>query len=375
MLIPNYQKYDVTEDGTVYSNKRNTRTVCKVTRQGDGPPVVQIQRDDKPGNSYVPVALLVASTFHGQQSDEMSVIHLDGDLSNSHRDNLAWIDPLDPEGWVEDMAAIRGFPGYFASSSGDVYTARKGRIVRKLSQFSTSGGEDLSVTMFDARGKERVVRVGHAVCTAFYGDANGAVGFRDGDRKNCTSDNVYWVDGTEDLGAVPDRSRPIPGFPGYFIDEHAVVYSTISNSLKAGSVYRLTRSLDLADYWCVTLRRSGVQYRKRIHVLVAMAFHGVKENIALVARHLDDNRDNNHYSNIAWGTHEENMLDRDRNGTTARGPRLQALTDADVIAIRRRCDAGEKPGRVGKDYRLRAEVVANIAARRTFTNVPGSIQT
>ena len=69
------------------------------------------------------------------------------------------------------------------------------------------------------------------------------------------------------------------------------------------------------------------------------------------------------------------MLDRDRNGTTARGPRLQTLTDADVIAIRQRCDAGEKPGRVGKDYRLRAEVVANIAARRTFTNVPASIQT
>jgi hypothetical protein len=369
MLIPHYSRYEASEDGTIFSCKRSPRTICKVTQQREGPPLVQIQRDGKPGNAYVPVALLVASAFHGPQHDGMSVLHLDGDMTNSHKDNLTWIDPSNPKDWVDNTAAVHGFPGYFVTALGDVYTTRRGRVARKLSQFNTSGESELSVVMYDAAERECVVRVAYAVCTAFYGDANGTVGFRDGNRKNCTSDNVYWKDGTEDLGAVPPGARSIPGFPGYFIDEHATVYSTISRSSKGESVYRLTRSLDMADYWCVTLRRDGTQYRKRIHVLVAMAFHGVKENVALVARHLDDDRDNNHYSNIAWGTHEENMLDRDRNGTTARGPRLQVLTDEDVITIRRRCDDGEKPGRVGKDYRLRAEVIANIAARRTFTNV------
>ena len=368
--IPHYSSYRATKDGKIFSVKRSEPSICKVTSHSQvSPPQVQIQRDGRSGNHFVPVAVLVASAFHGCQGDGVAVMHLDGDLTNCAAANLTWVDPFDPSSWIEDAAPIPGFPGYFAHAAGAIFSTRRGRVVRQLELTPTSDGKDVSVVVFDEAGKERLIRAGALMCSAFRGDFNGSVAYADGDRQNIALENVSWVGGSEDIGTLPSSAKVIPGYPGYFVDEDAVVYSTASLSTRTSSVFRLTPNLDLYGYWCVSLRRDGKQKRIRIHVLVAMAFHGVKADPKLVARHLDDDRDNNHYSNIAWGTHEENMLDRDRNGTTARGPRLQALTDEDVITIRRRCDEGEKPWRVGKDYRLRAEVIANIAARRTFTNV------
>ena len=368
--IPHYSDYLAADDGTIYSTKRTPNTVCKVTSETDGsPPRVQIKRDGASGNHYVPVVVLVASAYLGDHPRELSVMNLDGDLRNCRPDNVAWVDPANPAAWIDGTAPIPGFPGYFAHESGTIFSCRRGRVVRALQPIATSNGDDMSVAMFDAGGKERLVRAGLAVCSAFWGDLNGTVVYADGDRKNLAASNLSWGQGSEDLKHIPEGARSIPGFPGYFIDEHAVVYTTVAGSMKSGSVFRLTPSLDLADYWCVTLRQDGIQKRRRIHVLVAMAFHGVKEIASLMARHLDDDRDNNHYSNIAWGTHEENMADRDRNGTTARGPHLSKLTDDDIREIRRRCDAGEKHQLVARSYRLRGLAVSNIAARKTFQYV------
>ena len=368
--IPHYSGYRAADDGTIYSVKRTPNIVCKVTSEtNDSPPRVQITRDDMTANRYIPVAVLVASAYLGEQPPGISVMHLDGDIRNCHPSNLAWVDPANPAEWIDDTMPVPGFPGYFAHESGTIFSSRRGRVVRALQPVVTSGGDDVSVTMFNDNGKERLVRLAVAVCSAFWGDLNGTIVYEDGDRGNISRDNLSWAQGSEDLKSIPEGAQPIPGFPGYFIDEHAVVYTTVAGSMKEGSVFRLTPSLDLADYWCVTLRQNGIQKRKRIHVLVAMAFHGVKKNAALMARHLDDDRDNNHYSNIAWGTHEENMADRDRNGTTARGPHLSRLSDDDIREIRRRCDAGEKHHLVAHSYRLRGSAVANIAARKTFQNV------
>lgn len=364
--IPNFSNYRASEDGTIFSVKRATPTVCKITRDGDGPPRVQIQRDDSVRNSYVPVALLVASAFHGARDDAMAIMHLNGDFGMPSADNLVWVDPRDPSTAIEDAAAIPGFPGYFALTSGRIFSARRGRIVRELTHTPTNSGGDWSVVMFDASGQERLVRVAHVVCSAFYGDENGTVEFADGDRKNFSAENLSWAIGSEDLKVIPEGAKPIPSFPGYFVNEDAVVYTSIA---RQGSVFRLTPSLNERNYWCVTLRRDGAQIRKCVHVLVALAFLGEKSDPSLHARHLDDDRNNNHVSNIAWGTHQDNMEDRDRNGGTARGPKLAALTDDDIRTIRARCDAGEKPHYVAQDYGLRGPVIANIARRKTFLSV------
>jgi hypothetical protein len=79
--IPHYSDYLAADDGTIYSTKRTPNTVCKVTSEtADSPPRVQIRRDGSSGNHYVPVAVLVASAYLGDQPEELSVMHLDGDL-------------------------------------------------------------------------------------------------------------------------------------------------------------------------------------------------------------------------------------------------------------------------------------------------------
>ena len=66
----------------------------------------------------------------------------------------------------------------------------------------------------------------------------------------------------------------------------------------------------------LTLNRDGGRCRRSrtVHQLVAEAFIGPRPE-GLQCRHLDDNKLNNHVSNIVYGTQSENTLDSVRNGT------------------------------------------------------------
>lgn len=52
----------------------------------------------------------------------------------------------------------------------------------------------------------------------------------------------------------------------------------------------------------------------RIHHLVLEHFVGERPHPDALGRHLDDNRLNNHYANLAWGSVSDNTLDQVRNG-------------------------------------------------------------
>lgn len=58
-------------------------------------------------------------------------------------------------------------------------------------------------------------------------------------------------------------------------------------------------------YWRVSIGQ--------VHRLVCLAFHGAPESPDLVARHLNDDKDDNRPENVAWGTQSQNALDSRRN--------------------------------------------------------------
>ena len=100
-----------------------------------------------------------------------------------------------------------------------------------------------------------------------------------------------------------------------------------------------------------------------VHSMVAGAFLGPRPSPKHQVRHLDGDRMNNRATNLAWGSVQENMDDRERHGTTARGARNGAYTRPES---RRR---GELNGRAI----LSAQDVADVRHRAAAGETKASI--
>lgn len=82
----------------------------------------------------------------------------------------------------------------------------------------------------------------------------------------------------------------------------------------------------------------GITKDRSVHVAVCETFHGPRPTPAHVVRHLNGDSLDNRASNLAWGTHSENIADMMRHGTCrpARGEThcRAKLTQVEVDEIR-----------------------------------------
>ena len=105
--------------------------------------------------------------------------------------------------------------------------------------------------------------------------------------------------------------KPVPGFDSHLVSDEGEI-----KSVKTGKVLR--QHLTHNGYHAITLSKPGhkPRYRRtlRVHCVVLEAFVGPRPD-GMVARHLDDNKDNNSLVNLAWGTNHENYMDQVRAGT------------------------------------------------------------
>jgi hypothetical protein len=86
----------------------------------------------------------------------------------------------------------------------------------------------------------------------------------------------------------------------------------LSKGTRGGPLTQVKRG----PYWKVDLYQDAVRREARVHVLMAEAFIGPRPEGQIV-RHLDDNPDNNHISNIVYGTYSDNLRDARSNGVRA----------------------------------------------------------
>lgn len=117
----------------------------------------------------------------------------------------------------------------------------------------------------------------------------------------------------------------------------------------------------------VTLSKGGMVKRFQVHTLVLTAFDRPCP-AGYECLHFDNDYTNNRIGNIKWGTHRENMRDKARHGTQARGENHHSsvLTEDDVRAIR----GDKRPSReVAKDYRVSQVCVVFIRNRKTWKHV------
>lgn len=121
----------------------------------------------------------------------------------------------------------------------------------------------------------------------------------------------------------------------------------------------------------VSLAREGASRPHLVHRLVCEAFHGPCPSDKQHCAHSDGDRVNNRPENLRWATVKENSEDTRRHGNLRVGEQsnLAKLTEAEVLAIRARAEAGESSYRIAKDIGLTANGVRKIVTRESWKHI------
>ncbi len=164
--------------------------------------------------------------------------------------------------------------------------------------------------------------------------------------------------------------RPVVEFPDcYEVSNTGLVRSIDRVVQNRGKPMRLRgrmmKQRIVKGYYMTCLRANGRQRYMAVHRLVASAFpNGVGPQV----RHIDGIRTNNNAENLRWGTHSENMIDRDRHGTTQRGEThgKAIRSEAFVCVIRHLFAAGHKLTHIGVRLGMHKSRVSEIIKRKVW---------
>lgn len=161
--------------------------------------------------------------------------------------------------------------------------------------------------------------------------------------------------------------KPIPSYPGYMISEEGSVFSN-----KSGKIKKLKPSLDKDGYQRVYLCISGKVTTEKAHRLVLMAFDRMPKP-GEVCRHFPD-RDinNNHISNLQWGSRKENTADMKTHNTfrsqNNENNGMCKLTNKEVLEIRDLYKTGSFTQKdLGEKYKVAQSIISNIVNNKSRT--------
>ena len=122
------------------------------------------------------------------------------------------------------------------------------------------------------------------------------------------------------------EARHVVGYEGRYIVtsdgkvRRAVASGRCTKAYPAGS--ELKQTPNSKGYLRVGLRRDGKTILRPVHQLVLEAFHGPRPE-GMVSRHLNGDKQNNHRTNLAWGTQAENVGDIVQHGRHPHGRKTE----------------------------------------------------
>ncbi len=172
--------------------------------------------------------------------------------------------------------------------------------------------------------------------------------------------------------------KEVPGYLGYDVSNFGRVQSRWTRGPHANPsanpriINPIFQNDKIHRYPSVRIR-SGVNSMKAfdIHRIVMMTFNP-RPSPELACRHLDSNPQNNHLSNLRWGTSAENGHDRILRGTTNAGERhwQSKLTADQVRLIRIRIANGELSARLADEFGVSKGAISLIRTRKNWRNLP-----
>ncbi|UXS01661.1 HNH endonuclease [Agrobacterium tumefaciens] len=173
-----------------------------------------------------------------------------------------------------------------------------------------------------------------------------------------------------------EETKICPGFPSYSISESGVITRISPGKQKWSLPGRIIKHEITKDgHHRVTLFEDGKRSRAMVHRLVCEAWHGAPPVDRPLSCHRDDDKDNNHFTNLYWGTHKENGEDSHRNGRSVRGERVNTakLKEIEVIEIRERAYRGETNISLAAAFGVPDAAISMIVRGRQWKHVGGPI--
>jgi predicted DNA-binding protein len=173
---------------------------------------------------------------------------------------------------------------------------------------------------------------------------------------------------------LKENEEWVPRYEGdYSVTKNGTVISH-----KFGHRKELEQNRNVNGYYCVSLYKNDKGHVESVHKLVLEAFKG-KAPKDHECRHLNGDKLDNRLENLEWGTHEENVEDRHRNGnwTALKGeenPHAK-LTEEEVEEIRKRYDSEDvsQPD-LGDEFGVGHSVISDIVRGERWEHVRGPIQ-
>jgi hypothetical protein len=111
--------------------------------------------------------------------------------------------------------------------------------------------------------------------------------------------------------------KELKDFPGYFITEDGKVFSAWKKQFIGGKgcksyidyddLKELKERYNHKGYLCVVLKKDNKKQTKTRHRLVAETYIPNPNNLPQI-NHIDENKVNNHFSNLEWVTNHQNAV-------------------------------------------------------------------
>lgn len=159
--------------------------------------------------------------------------------------------------------------------------------------------------------------------------------------------------------------RSIPGIPNYQVSE--------DGNVRRARAWRGREDVAVCikdnGYAEVKLTKDGARKAFLVHRHVATAFISLPPTAEHEVAHNDGIRHNNHFKNLRWATHQENMDDMILHGTRAKGERSNraSLTATQVIEIRERLKSGGiTQSALAKQYGVVHQTISWIASGKRW---------